>query len=85
MDLLAVHYHDAVQGFTLENILSAISKSFVAIDLFKNKIENSVLLVRSISSIRLLASAQGNEMEHYAFRQDVSRAYVVWRVLWART
>ncbi len=38
------------------------------------------LQAKSIQSIRLLASAQGNEMEVYAFRQEVSRAYTFWRV-----
>ncbi len=53
--------------------------------LFKNKIENLLLLARSILSICLLASAQGSEMELYALRQEVSQAYAFWQVLWART
>ncbi len=87
MNLLAVHYHDAVQGSTLENIvnssLSNIYKvaftaypCFLAYDLFKNKIYYLLLLERSIPSMHLLASAQGNEMELYTFRQEVSRAYL---------
>jgi hypothetical protein len=78
MHVLAVH--DVVQGFTLENIVdcsfSNIYKvaftacpSFLAYGLFKNNIEKLLLLARSILSICLLASAQGNEMELYAFRQ----------------
>ncbi len=82
MDLLAVHYHDAVQGFTLENIVDSLFSNiykvaftacpcFLAYDLFKNRIENLLLLARSIPSISLLASAQGKEMELYAFRQEI--------------
>ncbi len=51
MDLLAVHYPDAVQGFTLENIVDYFFGNiykvdftacccFLAYDLFYNKIEN---------------------------------------------
>jgi hypothetical protein len=67
--VLAVH--DAVQGFTLENIVvSSFSNvymvaftacpCFLAYDLFKNNIKQLRLLERSIQSIHLLASAQGN-------------------------
>jgi hypothetical protein len=84
MHFLAVH--DAVQGFTLQNIVDSSLRNiykvaftacpcFLAYDLFKNNIENLLLLARSIKSIFLLASAQGNEMELHAFRQEVSRAY----------
>ncbi len=90
MLLLAVH--DAVQGFTLENIVDSSFSNiykvnftaypcFLAYDLFKNNIENLLLLAKSIPSICLLAIAQGNEMELYAFRQEVSRAYAFWQVL----
>ncbi len=83
MHFLAVH--DAVQVFILEHIvgspLSNIYKvaytacpCFLAYDLLKNNIENLLLLVLSIPSICLWASAQRNERELYAFRQDVSRA-----------
>jgi hypothetical protein len=48
---------------------------FLACDMFKFNIENLLLLARSIQS--LLASAKGNVMELYAFRQEVSRAYAI--------
>jgi hypothetical protein len=96
MDLFAVHNHDAFQGFTPENIVDSsfsniykaaftVCPCFLAYDLFKNKIEKLLLLARNIQSIHLLASAQGNEMELYAFRQGVSPAYAFWQGLWART
>jgi hypothetical protein len=40
-------------------------------------------MARSIPSIHLLASAQGNQKEVFAFMQEVSQAYAFWRVLWA--
>jgi hypothetical protein len=40
-------------------------------------------MARSIPSIRLLAIAQGNQMEVFAFMHEVSRAYAFWLVLWA--
>jgi hypothetical protein len=94
MHLLAIH--DALQGFTLENTVDSSFSNiykvaftacpcFLEYDLFKNNKEHLLLLARSIPSICLLASAQGNEMELYAFRQEVSRAYTFQWVLWART
>ncbi len=39
-------------------------------------------MARSIQSIRLLASAQGNQMEVLAFMQEVAQTYSFWQVLW---
>ncbi len=78
MHFLAVH--DAVQGFTLENIVESSFSNIYKVALTACLLLSSIwlvhllLLARSIQSISLLASAQGIEMQLYAFRQEVSRA-----------
>jgi hypothetical protein len=62
-------------GASFSNIYKVVFTAcpcFLAYDLSKNNTENLLLLAGSISSISLLASAQGNEMEPYAFRQELT-------------
>ncbi len=54
---------------------------FLANGFLAMEIEILLILAWSIQSICHLASAKGNDLELYAFRQGVSRAYAFWQVL----